>query len=49
VSVLHNRHLLDADPAVRLAGGDRISFLVPGDAQAVGSPNHDRPHHEPVR
>jgi CIC family chloride channel protein len=48
VSVLHNRHLLDADPAVRLAGGDRISFLVPGDAQAVGSPNHDRPHHEPV-
>jgi CIC family chloride channel protein len=30
VSVLQNRRLLDADPAVRLAAGDRISFLVPG-------------------
>ncbi|HEY4459229.1 MAG TPA: TrkA C-terminal domain-containing protein, partial [Pseudonocardiaceae bacterium] len=30
VSVLHNRRLLDADPAVQLAAGDRISFLVPG-------------------
>ena len=29
VSVLHNRHLLDVDPALRLAAGDRISFLVP--------------------
>ncbi|HEY4019007.1 MAG TPA: TrkA C-terminal domain-containing protein, partial [Pseudonocardiaceae bacterium] len=37
VSVLHNRSLLDPDAAVRLAAGDRISFLVPGDAQADGS------------
>jgi CIC family chloride channel protein len=35
VSVLHNRRLLDADPAVRLTAGDRISFLVPGGADAV--------------
>ncbi len=31
VSVLHNRHLLDAEPTVRLAAGDRISFLIPVD------------------
>jgi CIC family chloride channel protein len=35
VSVLHDRRLLDADPAVRLAAGDRISFLVPGGTDAV--------------
>ncbi|WP_067972608.1 chloride channel protein [Mycolicibacter icosiumassiliensis] len=28
VSVLHDRHLLDAHPAVRLAAGDRINILV---------------------
>jgi CIC family chloride channel protein len=49
VSVLHNRRLLDADPAVRLAAGDRISFLVPGEADAADSPgDSSRPHTESV-
>lgn len=29
VSVLHNRQLVDADAAVRLAAGDRINVLIP--------------------
>ncbi|OBB80708.1 chloride channel protein [Mycobacterium colombiense] len=29
VSVVHNRRLVDAQPAVRLAAGDRINVLVP--------------------
>lgn len=29
VSVMHNRQLVDAQPAVRLAAGDRINVLVP--------------------
>ncbi|WP_245843254.1 chloride channel protein [Mycolicibacterium vulneris] len=29
VSVVHNRRLIDAQPAVRLAAGDRINVLVP--------------------
>jgi CIC family chloride channel protein len=56
VSVLHNRRLLDADPAVRLAAGDRISFLVPGSLEAVGTANNHAtptnnggPHRESVR
>jgi CIC family chloride channel protein len=28
VSILHNRRLINADPAVRLHPGDRISFLT---------------------
>jgi CIC family chloride channel protein len=40
VSVLHNRQLIDADPAIRLAAGDSVSFLVPdhaGDAEPTPS------------
>ncbi|HEY2697467.1 MAG TPA: chloride channel protein, partial [Pseudonocardiaceae bacterium] len=49
VSVMHNRRLLDADPAQRLSAGDRISFLVPGDAHRDGARNsHDQPPREPV-
>ena len=29
VTVLHDRHLVDADAAIRLAAGDRINVLVP--------------------
>ncbi|HJP80265.1 MAG TPA: chloride channel protein [Pseudonocardiaceae bacterium] len=50
VSVLHNRRLLDADPAVRLTAGDRISFLVPGDLEAAATTaNQGMPQREPVR
>jgi CIC family chloride channel protein len=44
VSVLHNRRLVDADPTVRLAVGDRINFLAPGEAQDT-----NRPRSESVR
>lgn len=37
VSVMHNRRLVDAHPAVRLATGDRINVLVPQN----GSPSAD--------
>ncbi|HVV12062.1 chloride channel protein [Amycolatopsis sp.] len=29
VSVLHNRRLIDAEPTIRLAAGDRLNILVP--------------------
>jgi CIC family chloride channel protein len=35
VSVLHNRRLIDADPTIRLAAGDRVSFLEPDHAATV--------------
>ncbi|WP_245845326.1 chloride channel protein [Mycobacterium arosiense] len=37
VSVMHNRRLLDAQPALRLAAGDRVNVLVPKN----GSPSTD--------
>jgi CIC family chloride channel protein len=35
VSVLHNRRLIDAVPTVRLAAGDRVSFLIPEHANTA--------------
>lgn len=40
VSVMHNRRLVDAHPAVRLATGDRINVLVPQNAS--GSADSDQ-------
>ena len=38
VSVVHNRQLVDADTAVRLAAGDRINFLAPKNGAATSAP-----------
>jgi CIC family chloride channel protein len=44
VSVVHNRRLVDARPAVRLAAGDRINVLVPKSGGAASkSPSTARP------
>jgi CIC family chloride channel protein len=38
VSVLHDRRLVDAHAAVRLAAGDRINILVPNDGAGILDP-----------